>query len=55
MLLWMIEIWIRIHVTIILQHCNSIIPKMRLQGMTNNVRLTLSVGDTAPELTTNQY
>ena len=33
------------------QHCKSIIPAKKLQGMTNNVRLTFSVGDTISHFT----
>ena len=34
-----------------LQHCKSMIPPKKLQGTTNNVGLTFSVGDTTPWLT----
>ena len=29
-----------------MQHCNCTIPPKKIQGMTNNVGLTFSVGDT---------
>ena len=35
-----------------MQHYKTIIPHKNLQGMTNNVGLTFSVGDTAPRFTT---
>jgi hypothetical protein len=34
-----------------MQHCKSIIPQFCLQGMTHNVGLTFSVGDTIPRFT----
>jgi hypothetical protein len=34
-----------------LQHCKSTIPQMFLQGMTNNIGSTFSVGDTTPRFT----
>jgi hypothetical protein len=44
----MIEIWMKKHLASDrkLQHCTSILPKFSIQGMTNNVRFTFSVGDT---------
>jgi hypothetical protein len=34
-----------------LQHCKSTMSILVLQGMTNNVELTFSVGDTTPRFT----
>ena len=52
---WMTEIWMKNHLVsiIFLQHCKPITPpkKFFLQGMTNNVGLTFSVGDTLPQFT----
>ena len=55
MLSWMIEIWLKNQLvsanTAILQHCQSIMPNFLLQGMTNIVKLTFSVGDTTLRFT----
>ena len=48
----MIEIWMKndlVTVIATLEICN--LPK-QLQGMTNDVRLTFSIGDTTPQFTT---
>ena len=52
-LLWMIKIWMKNHL-VSDSNCNtikSIIPQKNLQGMTKNVGLTFSVGDTTLQLT----
>ena len=49
---WMIEIWMKIHL-VSDSNCNTLNPYSPkiLQGMTNNVGLTFSVGDTIPRFT----
>ena len=49
---WMIETWMEKHL-VSDSNCNSLNPNppKNLQGMTINVRLAFSVGDTTPRLT----
>ena len=49
---WMIEIWMKNHL-VSDSNCNTIrlYSSKTLQGMANNVGLTLSVGDTTPRST----
>ena len=47
LLVWMIEIWVENHLVSDGNcNCKFIISQTNLQGMTNNVGLTFSVGDT---------
>jgi hypothetical protein len=50
---WMIRIWMNNHLVSDsnLQDHKSIIPAKTLQGMTNNIGSTFSVGDTTPRIT----
>ena len=51
-LLWMIEIWMKIHlVSDNNRNTVNLYPPQKNQGMTNNVGLTFSVGDTIPRFT----
>ena len=51
-LLWMIEIWMKIHlVSDNNRNTLNLYPPKKNQGMTNNVGLTFSVGDTIPQFT----
>jgi hypothetical protein len=48
---WMINIWMRNHLVSDID-CKTInLLSQKLQGMTNNVGLTFSVGDTIPRFT----
>ena len=48
---WMIDIWMKNHF-VSGSNCNTVYnPPKYLQGMTNNVGLTCSVGDTIPGFT----
>ena len=52
MLSWMVENWIKSHV-VRDSNCNTVNPfsPQKLQGMTTNLGLTFSVGDTIPWFT----
>jgi hypothetical protein len=49
---WLIEIWMKNHL-VSDSNCNTVRPyyPLTLQGMTNNVGLTFSAGDTTPLFT----
>ena len=49
----MVEIWMKNHLVSDsnLQHCKSIIPPKKLQGLANNVGLAFSIGDNTPQFT----